>query len=96
MQSATSPLDSFVSYLTAQIVSTIPPGRVFMAGDEVRGPSKHSWSCVQFTERVLGDRVLVPKHQPFQLLSAPQPQRLRVPTTSHRRKHMAQTYETCL
>lgn len=95
--SGISPRDAFVSYITAQIVRTIPPGRVFMTGDDVRRQRKHSWSCVQFTERALGERVPVPKHQSYSCSAPPRPPtRWRVPTTSRGRKHMLQTHETLL
>lgn len=71
--SGISPRDAFVSYITAQIVRTIPPGRVFMTGDDVRRQRKHSWSCVQFTERALGERVPVPKHQSYSCSAPPAP-----------------------
>lgn len=44
-----------------------------MTGDDVRRQRKHSWSCVPFTERALGERVPVPKRQPSQLLSSTTP-----------------------
>ena len=62
-----------------------------MTGDDVRRQRKHSWACVQFTERALGERVPVPKQRPYSC-SAP-PTMLKVPTTSQRRKHVVQTNE---